>query len=86
MTKRKAVIKNGVVTNIVIADDNFHISGCDLLDVEGLSVKIGDIWDGEKFISSIQKYPPTLTELHAQQLAQAEAIAAIFEMLTGGEA
>ena len=29
---------------------------------------------------------PTLTELQAQQLAQAEAIAAIFEMLTGGEA
>lgn len=29
---------------------------------------------------------PTLAELQAQQLAQAEAIAAIFEMLTGGEA
>ena len=28
---------------------------------------------------------PTLAELQAQQLAQAEAIAAIFEMLTGGE-
>jgi len=29
---------------------------------------------------------PTLSELQEQQLAQAEAIAAIFEMLTGGEA
>jgi len=29
---------------------------------------------------------PSLEELCAQQLAQAEAIAAIFEMLTGGEA
>jgi hypothetical protein len=29
---------------------------------------------------------PSIEELQAQQLAQAEAIAAIFEMLTGGEA
>ena len=29
---------------------------------------------------------PSIEELYAQQLAQAEAIASLFEMLTGGEA
>ena len=52
-------------------------------------VNIGDLWDGTTFqpspaIEDPAPASPTLEALQEQQLAQAEAIAFIFEMLTGG--
>lgn len=56
----------------------------DFVIVDG---KLVDIVELPKPEPELQPTPlPTIEELQEQQLVQAEAIAAIFEMLTGGEA
>ena len=70
---RKAVIKNGVVTNIIVADDDFQLPGFELVSLrDDERIRIGYIWDGEKF------NPPEpaieFEPIDEEKLAMAEAI------------
>ena len=47
-----AVIDNGIVENIIVAEDGFTIEGKTLVPADGAA--IGDTWDGSNFI----KPPP----------------------------
>lgn len=78
---RAAIIENGVVVNIAVADADFAAEqGWIISDV----AQIGDLWDGETFtspaapepISVTPPPPPTKEELLAQlQALQAQIIA-----------
>lgn len=76
---RAAIIENGVVINIAVADADFAAEqGWIMSDV----AQIGDLWDGETFTSppapepAPAPPPPTKGELLAQlQALQAQIIA-----------
>jgi len=54
----KALIKNGIVENLIVADDSYiPQDGYVVVSIEGLSVSVGDSWDGVDFatISAILK-------------------------------
>jgi hypothetical protein len=80
--KRCALIENGVVVNVILADPNSYAApdGQTLRDVEGLQVTIGDDWDGAQFIDNRVRAPepPRLVakSLIVQRLIDAEKIAA----------
>lgn len=70
---KKAVIKNGVVTNIIIADDDFQLPGTELISLgDDDKIDIGYIWDGEKFNppEPVIEFEP----IDEEKLAMAEAI------------
>jgi len=51
MSKRKAMIKNGIVENIIIADDDFTLEGYIFIDIaDNEMVEPGYLWDGKHFI------------------------------------
>ncbi|MGB8527336.1 MAG: hypothetical protein WCD75_10955 [Rhodoplanes sp.] len=80
--KRCALIENGVVVNIIIADPDSYAApdGQTLRDVEGLQVNIGDGWDGAQFIDNRDRAPEpprlVLKSLIVQRLIDAGKIAA----------
>jgi hypothetical protein len=66
---RKALIENGVVTNVIEADEGFTIEGKTL--VEAGTASIGWLWDGET-ISAPQPPMPTATEVIAERARRFE--------------
>lgn len=78
---KKAVVENGVVTNIIVADASFNPPGMTLIDIDSERVAIDDIWDGEKFIPAQPKLQlPTQDE-------RIEALeSAMLELVLGGGA
>ena len=72
--KRCALIENGVVVNVILADPDSYAppEGQTLRDVEGLQVDIGDGWDGAQFIDNRARAPePPVTGVHIAWLEQA---------------
>jgi len=72
--KRCALIENGVVVNVILADPDSYAppDGQTLRDVEGLQVNIGDGFDGAQFIDNRVRAPePTVTAVHIAWLEQA---------------
>ncbi|MFY9699881.1 MAG: hypothetical protein WAK34_16465 [Rhodoplanes sp.] len=80
--KRCALIENGVVVNVILADPGTYVppAGMTLRDVEGLQVNIGDDWDGAQFIDNRVRAPEpprlVLKSLIVQRLIDDEKIAA----------
>lgn len=50
VVRNYAMIKDGIVENIIVADDNFKLDGYILQDIGSQTVAIGDMWDGNKFV------------------------------------
>lgn len=89
MPGRYALIKDGVVVNLIVADAGYTPpEGYDAVPTERTNV--GDAWDGEQFIPApttpTVQPPPRMTEEEKEALiiAQSEMIALLFEMLQGG--
>lgn len=81
MVNKYAVIKNGTVENIIVAQNGFKLDGYDLIEIqEEQKVNIGDSWDGSNFIPTLEPEPhlPTLEE----RLAALEV--AMLELILGG--
>jgi hypothetical protein len=80
--KRCALIENGVVVNVILADPDSYAppDGQTLRDVEGLQVNIGDGFDGAQFVDNRVRAPepPRLLakSLIVQRLIDAGKIAA----------
>ncbi|WJY13595.1 hypothetical protein PCO82_13575 [Pectobacteriaceae bacterium CE90] len=51
MSGKYAVIKNGVVENIIVADADYKIDGCELIEYADQPISIGDKYQDGKFIS-----------------------------------
>ncbi len=61
---RKAIIENGIVTNIIIErDDEENPQG---IPVDGLSVGVGDVYDGVNF----SKPQPSAEQIRAAALSE----------------
>ena len=61
---RKAIIENGIVTNIIVEhDDEENPQG---IQVDGLSVGVGDIYDGANF----SKPQPSAEQIKAAALTE----------------
>lgn len=71
-----AIIENGVVANLVVADG--ALPGLQMVPAE--NAHIGDLWDGQYFTAP-PPLPPTRDELKAQRDA---AVAAIVVTTTAG--
>jgi len=72
--KRCALIENGVVVNVILADPDSYAppDGQTLRDVEGLQVNIGDGFDGAQFVDNrVRVQAPPITEVHIAWLEQA---------------
>lgn len=69
---RKAIIENGIVTNIIVErDDEENPQG---IPVDGLSVGVGDIYDGASFSKPLPP-PPTVKEMEDAVQAHLDATA-----------
>jgi len=66
MSGKLALINNiGVVENTIVVNDDYVPSeGYTAIPIDGLSVSIGDTWDGEKFISAV--FSPLVPEPTAE--------------------
>lgn len=54
MSGSYALIKNGIVENTIVADDTFKpLDEYILVSIEGLTVSIGDSWDGKEFTTTL---------------------------------
>lgn len=51
MSGKFAVIKNGVVDNIIVAEEGYQIDGCELIEYADQPISIGDKYVDGKFIS-----------------------------------
>lgn len=70
---RKAIIENGIVTNVIVErDDEENPQG---IPVDGLSVGVGDIYDGVSFSKPLPP-PPTVTEMEDAVQAHLDTVAA----------
>ena len=66
----KALIKNGIVENLIVADDSYiPQDGYVVVSIEGLSVSVGDSWDGVDF-ATIQ---PSLNDSQQSKIAKVTA-------------
>lgn len=85
MTKKFAVVENGVVTNVIIADDDFAQSIGAILS--GDSVSIGDSWNGVSFIKAPEAsvdVPKSVTMRQARlALLQSGKLSAVNSALAG---
>lgn len=78
---RYAVIKDGVVKNIIVALGNFHIDGHELIRLDSSqNVSIGDIWDGDEFIPAPEPEPQPPSQ--EERIVALEA--AMLELILGG--
>jgi len=69
---RKAIIEGGVVINIIVeADDEENPQG---ISVDGLSVGVGDLYDGTDFSKPLPP-PPTVKEMEDAVQAHLDATA-----------
>lgn len=79
---RKALIENGVVTNIILAGEDFEPSNVVLVSIkdEQEQVAIGDFWDGDAFIKPgpepepDTQIPTTDERIEALELAMLELV------------
>ncbi len=70
---RKAIIENWIVTNIIVErDDEKNPQG---IPVDGLSVGVGDVYDGVNFSKPLPP-PPTVTEMENAVQAHLDIVAA----------
>jgi hypothetical protein len=71
--KRLAVVKNGVVENIIIATPGFALPDAELIDADGAS--IGATWDGRAFKrpAVVEKAEPPRGPTIEDRLAAIEA-------------
>lgn len=77
---RKALIKNGIVENIIVVDpNNIPILDGELIDPTG--AEIGSLWDGVTFTPPVRKPPPAPTRVSMRQARLALAQAGLLSQI-----
>ncbi len=81
---RYALVKDGTVENVIVADESFDMPGYELLRLtDDECVSPGDTWNGERFIAAPKPEPVPEPRDELEQLTQVVADLAEVVLLGG---
>ena len=80
MVSRYAVVKDGKVENVILADETFKMPGYELIKLGEEAVSPGDTWDGKQFVPAPLPEPELEAPSVEQRISDLEEALALLHM------